>query len=168
MRRGEELYCEMCGRKTNNVTQVNIEGATLSLCDICYNKVKSDAKVIKQQQKKFNSKKMITRRTIRDLPEEDIIENYGQLIREGRERLHMTTKQLADKMKVQENIVKRFESGKLRPTLEQAKSLEKILNISLITKNFEEGTDNQLEGNDDEFELTLGDIVNIRNKVRKN
>nr|WP_256202078.1 helix-turn-helix domain-containing protein [Sulfuracidifex metallicus] len=69
----------------------------------------------------------------------------------------MTQFQLAQKLKVSENIVKRFELGKLKPTLDQAKSLEKILGIKLIvpieSNEGDNGTDN---------ELTLGDIVRIR------
>lgn len=70
----------------------------------------------------------------------------------------ISQQQLAQKLKVSENIVKRFESGKLKPTISQARQLEKILGIKLVTPLENEESEKEF----DETELTLGDVVNIK------
>lgn len=65
---------------------------------------------------------------------------------------------LALKLKVSENIVKRIESGKLRPTLDLAKRLEEVLNIKLLVPSIEE----VIEDNKAQKYATLGEIVKIR------
>lgn len=72
----------------------------------------------------------------------------------------MSTKELAQKLKVQENIVKRIETGKLKPTIQLAKDLERILSIKILVK-IDESNDNN-SNNTNNYELTLGDIINIR------
>nr|2MEZ_A Chain A, Multiprotein Bridging Factor (MBP-like) [Saccharolobus solfataricus P2] len=89
----------------------------------------------------------------------EIVTDYYKIIKTAREQLGISQQQLAQKLKVSENIVKRFESGKLKPTISQARQLEKILGIKLVTplENNEES-----EKEFDDTGLTLGDVVNIK------
>ncbi|BDC19291.1 transcriptional regulator [Acidianus sp. HS-5] len=137
------------------------EGSIITVCESCYSKIRKTAKIyeekpkktqaIKQQRENVNKKSEV---------EVEIADDYYKIIRTAREHLGLTTKQLADKMKVSENIIKRFEQGKLKPTIEQAKALEKILSVKLLYTISSEET--QKGGKN--FELTLGDVVNIREK----
>lgn len=169
-----KLYCEMCGSPTPNTITVIIEGSKLNICNSCYLKVKKNAKVVEDVPlKKIGNERALKRPQIskkgnvnsakRASVAEDyeIDENYSTIIKEARERLGYTPKELADKLKTQENVIRRFETGKLRPTIEQARTLEKILKVKLIVPL---SSDVELE-NQENNGLTLGDIANI--KVRK-
>jgi len=154
-------YCELCGApiKGNGIT-VSYEGSIITVCQSCYTKIKKSAKIVDKIEKKEEKKKIKT-----SLPklstevELEVVDEYYKIIKEARERLGLTQQQLAQQLKVSENIIKRFEAGKLKPTLQQAKQLEKILNVKLLVP-VEEGEEE--EGGEKDFWLTLGDVAQIR------
>ncbi len=137
------------------------EGSVITVCDSCYSKIRKFAKIYEEKPKKTQVVRQqtqnVNKKTEVDI---EIADDYYKIIKAARERLGLTTKQLADKMRVSENIIKRFEQGKLKPTIEQAKDLEKILSVKLLYTISGEETQ---EGGKN-FELTLGDVVNIREK----
>ncbi|AAY80039.1 multiprotein bridging factor aMBF1 [Sulfolobus acidocaldarius] len=152
-------YCELCGSpiKGKGFT-VSYEGSIITVCTNCFNKIKNYAKIV-------NLKKEEDKKRIKTSPnkkytevELDIVEEYYKIIKEARERLKMSQQQLAQALKVSENIIKRFESGKLKPTIQQAKQLERILGIKLLVPIEGEEESNPQK----DLGLTLGDIVNIR------
>ncbi|WP_235185660.1 multiprotein bridging factor aMBF1 [Candidatus Acidianus copahuensis] len=163
-----QLYCDMCGNPIvgKGVTVV-YEGSTITVCSLCYSRIRkaskpaslnstpSQKRVNVSKQKSTNSEKR------KDIIDFEIISDYSSVIRSARENKGMTTKQLAEKLKTSESIIKRIEQGKLKPTLEQAKLLERILSIKLII-NLENTDEKNVSSESSDFELTLGDIVNIR------
>jgi len=155
-------YCEMCGApiKGKGIT-VSYEGSIITVCPNCYNKIKKSAKVVDERELKKNEEmKKKIKTPVPKLSTEvelEVVDDYYKMIKEARERLGLSQQQLAQQLKVSENIIKRFESGKLKPTIQQAKQLEKILGIKLLQPiESDEGTE------DTDFELTLGDVANIR------
>jgi putative transcription factor len=153
-------YCELCGSpiKGKGIT-VSFEGSIITVCPTCYAKIKKSAKITdlpKQTQPKKSIKPAVPK--ISNEVELEVVDDYYKLIKEAREKLKLTQQQLAQQLKVSENIIKRFESGKLKPTIQQAKQLEKILGIKLLIP-VEEGGEEEEEG---DFTLTLGDVAHIR------
>lgn len=151
-------YCELCGSpiRGNGIT-VSFEGSIITVCPSCYAKIKKSAKVTElPKQTKKSIKPTVPK--ISNEVELEVVDDYYKLIKEARERLKMTQQELAQKLKVSENIIKRFESGKLKPTIQQAKQLEKILGIKLLVPVEEE----EGEGEEEDFVLTLGDVAHIR------
>ena len=155
-------YCEICGAplKGKGIT-VSYEGSIITVCPNCYNKIKKSAKSVDQRELRKNeeAKKKI-KMSMSKLSTEvelEVVDDYYKLIKEARERLGISQQQLAQQLKVSENIIKRFESGKLKPTIQQARQLEKILGIKLL-----QPVESEEETEDEDFELTLGDVVNIR------
>ncbi|AOL16143.1 TIGR00270 family protein [Sulfolobus sp. A20] len=153
-------YCELCGsRISGKGITVLYEGSVITICNSCYNKVKKHATIINEEKKKAqNTRKSLKIKTELENIELEIVNDYYKLIKSSREKLGMTQQQLAQKLKVSENIIKRFESGKLKPTISQARQLEKILGIKLVVPVEGEGSEKSSEN----FELTLGDVVNIK------
>ncbi|BFH73367.1 multiprotein bridging factor aMBF1 [Sulfurisphaera javensis] len=154
-------YCEMCGApiKGNGIT-VAYEGSIITVCSSCYNKIKKSAKIVDEKELKKKEEKKKIKTTVPKLSTEvelEVVDDYYKLIKEGRERLKMTQQQLAQQLKVSENVIKRFESGKLKPTIQQAKQLERILGIKLLIP-----VESEEENEETDFELTLGDVANIR------
>jgi putative transcription factor len=89
----------------------------------------------------------------------ELVEDYAERIRRAREALGWSQAVLAAKVKVSENIIKRIESGKLRPSHDLAKRLEEVLNIKLLVPAIE---DIYSEKKESLKEVTLGEIVRIR------
>ena len=162
MQNSATKYCEMCGAplKGKGIT-VSYEGSIITVCPSCYNKIKKAAKVVDEKQliKKNEAKKKIKALApkLSTEVELEVVDDYYKLIKEARERLGLSQQQLAQQLKVSENIIKRFESGKLKPTIQQARQLEKILGIKLLRP-----VESEEESEEADFELTLGDVVNIR------
>ncbi len=111
----------------------------------------------KKEKKPKPSKQRVAKKKV---VEEVVVEDYARRVREARERLGMSRRELGMKVGEHESVIKRIELGRLQPDLELAKKLERVLGIQLIKKvEYEEveGTGTQIPK-----ELTLGDIVVIR------
>jgi len=153
-------YCEICGTsiKDNGIT-VKYEGSVITVCNTCYSKIKKYATLHKEKEKpqvKTNKKSPIIKSSM-DY-EFEIVDDYSKIIKNARERLGMTQRELAIKLRTSENTIKRFESGKLKPTLSQARELERILGVKLIVPVESE----EYVEKEERYETTLGDIVKIR------
>jgi len=149
----------MCGQPIQGKAyRVIIEGAEMILCERCFRSVKAKLAPPKKEEKPKPSKQRVTRK--RKVVEEVVVEDYAKRVREARERLGMSRRELGMKVGEHETIIKRIELGRLQPDLELARKLERVLGIQLIKKvEYEEveGTTTQIPK-----ELTLGDIVVIR------
>lgn len=165
------IHCEMCGaaveRRLSKI--VFVEGAKLVLCPSCYSKIskKLTSEPLKTQQ---NVKKVASLNAQRSVkPRESIREDYEVVsdfavrVRNARETLGWSQKVLAEAVRENENVIKRIESGRLVPTIELARRLEKVLNIKLLEPVVESG-DYLITSKKVPDELTLGDVVNIKEK----
>lgn len=74
------------------------------------------------------------------LPGEDLelVENYGELVREARIKIGLTQEELASQVGEKATVIKKIEHGELRPSIELARRLEKILRIRLLMPAEEE------------------------------
>ncbi len=108
------------------------------------------------------------RRTVPRLEEleYEIVEDYNIRIRKARESLGLTRELLAQELGEKESVIRRIEEGKLVPTLDMARRLERILKIKLL-EPVGESTYSYSEAPSRRFSLTLGDIVIIRDRREK-
>jgi len=90
----------------------------------------------------------------------EVVEDYAERVRRARERLGLSQKELAQRVKVGENVIKRIESGSLIPPVDLAMRLERVLGVKLLEPVVEE-EEEALEDTG-EFHLTLGDIAELR------
>ena len=100
----------------------------------------------------------------------EVVEDYPRRIREARERLGFTRELLARLVGEKESVIRRIEEGTLEPTVELARKLEKVLKIKLLVPASEVVEDLELEYESERpelEELTLGDIVEIRERKKK-
>lgn len=92
------------------------------------------------------------------IPEEFVlIENYGNVIKDTREKLGINRKEFAEKLKEKEKIIKRIESNELAPDESLITRIEKLLNISLKEKQPEKFKKSATKTSN----LTIGDIVEV-------
>jgi len=164
------LRCEICGveiRGTAN--KVVIDGATLIACRKCAMRNPSAVVgyVSPQQRSGGGPRYTVPRRvsTVRRIPRstivEEVVDDYAERIREARERMGLTREVLAAMVGEKVSTIRRIESGRLAPTIQLARKLERVLKIKLV-EVYEEGEEYGYGEGEEEFELTLGDIVEFK------
>lgn len=167
-------YCEICGREVLDERMcktVVLDNAVLRICPQCYKRLVKQGRVreVIESRKKPVSKPSRTRWIKTSIPRRlleesyDIVEDYAERIRRARQRLGWTQAVLAQKVREKENVIKRIEAGRLKPSIELARRLEKVLGITLLEPVVEESTTSLSSGDEDYY--TIGDFIKIkRNK----
>ncbi len=168
------MECESCGCKIQDGESffVNIEGARLNVCPRC----RRLGKLISSpyQPSKSNSSTPYQSNTYSggsSLKEEfELIEHYGQKIRNARERASLSLNDLAKKIFEKESFLDRVEKQKTRPPESVIRKIEKELGIVLL----EAVGDNKSNIQSSEISkksfsggITLGDILEIEKKKKK-
>jgi len=143
------MQCEICGKDTTLVKAV-IEGTELNVCSNC-SKFGSVIKI----PPKFVPK---PKRVVIEQPEEEIVDNYGDIIKHSREKLGLKQEELALKLNEKHTLIHKWECNELKPTIETAKKLEKFLGIKLVTIYKKVEIDKQKSSQ----ALTIGDLINIK------
>lgn len=128
--------------------RVKIEDSIVEVCEKC---LVYGEKIEEIKREKIN----IRKKTIE--VSEELIKNYGNIIKDAREKLGIGRKEFAEKLKEKELIIKRIESNKLVPDEDLIKKIEKILGIKLKEKYSKIPEKKTKVAN-----LTIGDIVEIK------
>jgi putative transcription factor len=149
----------MCGKKDIEVVAL-VEGTELKVCSDCSKYGKTIRKVRPIEQIKPSIK---TQKPIIEEPEviEKIVEGYGQLIKNAREKLNLTQEDFGKKINEKSSIIHSLESEHHEPSLELAKKLERLLKIKLIEQ---EKIENKSFSSSKGSQLTIGDIIKIKQK----
>jgi putative transcription factor len=156
--------CEMCGRGGNLLT-AEIEGVELKVCPNCtkFGKVRHP----NSRGPSSSGFKRQTAPSPKDMIEDKVVDNFGQLIREARERKGLTQEDFAKQLQEREGLISKWESGGQKPDLETAKKLQKILGIKLIIKDevvAEEKLEAAVGGKRVGDVLTLGDFIKVKKR----
>lgn len=116
------MQCDLCGRE-GATQRSNVEGAELVVCQKCagYGTNLRSAPVQAPQ------KKIIVAPSIQQRP----ISNAGDLVKQAREKLGITQKDLALKMNEHQSLLQKVETGHTL-SIDMARKLEKALHITLI------------------------------------
>ncbi len=125
--------CELCGKKISDVYVVEIDGVELGVCAGCAR----GKKVIRTNAKKSEDKSIIVRRNT-PKEEAELIENFGEAVRNAREGMELSLPVLAEMLNEKESHLRHIEQQKTMPSAELTKKLEKFLNIKLTVESKEE------------------------------
>lgn len=150
--------CEVCGRNSNDLYLVDIEGAQMTVCASC-----AKGKDILQE---FSDREKPEPKLFKRAPKEElqVIDNFGAVIRHARESLGLPAKVLAERINEKESTLVRVEKGEMLPDDKLAKKLEKELDIKLIVK---ESVEKKRYPSSKQDGVTLGDSVVIKGKKDK-
>lgn len=147
------MECEVCGRTIEKPFYVKIEGSEMRTCAACS---KFGVRIARQEQKKqatFKYPQLREEKTV------EYVENYGEAIRNARQRRGLTQEELGKLTNEKMSVIARLESEKMVPTAELAKKLEKSLDIQLLEEREEEKiTGDRAPAR----ELTIGDVIKIK------
>ncbi len=135
------LYCELCGRESAEQKKVLVDGTVFSVCMTCSRLCKPYVPV--QVPAKRRKPSFVRRENKIAMSDSLMIDpDFAKLLREARMRAGLTHEQLGMKMNEKAQLLKKFESGALKPDELMAKKLERFLGIKLYVK-FEESADDE-------------------------
>lgn len=146
--------CELCGKTSDSLTKVKIEGAKLNVCDSCSDmgeKVQTKQKKTKKTKSKSNKPK---RRK-----EKVLVQNYGEKVKEAREDEQLSIGEVADDLNEKESLIKKVESAKLKPDKALAQKLEHKFDIDLYTTPSVNDVDTD---SGDTRKARVGDVADIK------
>ena len=159
----KEYYCDICGAKIVGRPYIAlVDGVEMVLCASCYLKLSRSgrAKLIRigELSEGEEKTKRIRRRRKYKVTYE-VVEDYADKITSARIKKGLSLKELAQKLRISENMLRKIEQGRFKPNIDLARKMESILSIKLLEPT-EEPEDVEFEKKE---ELpTLGDIVVIR------
>jgi putative transcription factor len=127
-----QFYCELCGRQTSEKKTVVIDGSIFNVCLSCSKHGKPyKAAPVAQKKKTIQPKRHDSKITMAD--ETILSPQFPALIREARMKKGLTHEQLGARMLEKAGLLRKFETGALKPDEAMAKKLERFLGIKLYT-----------------------------------
>ena len=123
-------YCELCGHQTFEKKMVIVDGTVFNVCIPCSKRGKPyvPAQIAVKKKKPLTVK---PQKKIELADETILTPNFAKLIREARMKMGLTHEQLGMKMNEKAQLLKKFETGSLKPDEIFAKKLERYLGIKL-------------------------------------
>ncbi|ENN96568.1 hypothetical protein J422_01560 [Methanocaldococcus villosus KIN24-T80] len=156
--------CELCGKLTDKLYKVIIEGSEMMVCEKC-KKFGKTPKTYSRIGKKIPTRDVKTEKRIVKRPRRDLFdklvelrEDYGDVIREAREKLGLSIEELARRLKIKATVLQKFERYELEPNEKEIKLLEKELKINLLANPQEE----TIESSSEEESFTLGHFLKFK------
>ena len=145
--------CDMCGKQGSLVT-AEVEGVEMNVCQNCarFGTLRQKADVTRVSQKKMHKE-----------PAFRVKDNYASVLRQAREKQGLSQEDFARFLQEKESIVSKWEQGRMPPSVDIARRLEKTLGVSLVVEDLEQSYEKEKDGKSDGF--TLGDFMKVRKKV---
>jgi putative transcription factor len=171
-----QLRCEVCGSKINGKPfNVIIEGAKLTVCHecaklgkICYAEPKPKTAVSKPKLAPLPLR-VQTRRS--QAPTVDtsleLVEGFDARIRQARESLGISHEELGRRINEKVSLLRKIETGKMKPDNRLATLLERTLRIKLIVPAKEDKVPPSRLAKTSSRELTLGDLIQLDKEGRE-
>jgi putative transcription factor len=143
-------FCELCGQAViDEKKAVLIDGIVFNVCRGCSKRGKPYTAPIPISKNKPTSSYMTGPRTTSntttkamrkiEMTDNTILNpEYGKLIREARMKKGLTHEQLGAQMNVKANLLKKLETGALKPDELFAKKLQRFLGIQLYMSDQED------------------------------
>lgn len=163
------MQCEICGAEIRGSPfKISIDGSELTVCTRCSqhgNAVGKRAPVSRKIAPVGRAPvSTVSRKPARKVPGmvmDELVDNFGQTIKEARESKKLTHDQLAAKIKEKAALIKKIEREEIVPEDDVRQKIEKALDIKLTERRSGEDdwTGDRLNRG-----TTLGDIVTIKRK----
>ena len=144
----------MCGKHTEELYLITLEGAKLSVCSNCAGYGKSLGKLREAPKKRET---VITK----EIPEREVVNDYDAIIRNRREALGITPEEFAQRIGESVSVLKKIEAGKMQPSERTAEKIDRILKTKLYMLVKRESIENVKK---EKKSLTLEDIAFVKKK----
>ena len=162
------MFCEICGREiVGKPARSLVEGARLIVCQQC-SSLGTQLPGFPDRPPRPTVAPTRTHAPIERLPkaieESDLLEEYADIIKEGREKQGLTQQDLAFKAKEKVTVIQKIEIGKMLPTMRLTKELEHILRVRLLAPREEIEIPSPPRRASPAPNVTLGDVALVRHK----
>lgn len=127
-------YCELCGRSAAERKMVVVDGTVFKVCMSCskHGKPYTPSQAPAAKKKKAAPAPAAPRQARIGMADDLVLDpEFPRLIREARMKKGITHEQLGMQMNEKANLLRRFETGALKPDELFAKKLERHLGIKL-------------------------------------
>lgn len=162
------MHCEICGREIiGREHKVIIEKAKLMVCyqcskhgDLIHKKPPSKTLILPKRYPPLKHKRK--KSPYKNTGNSELVENFGGKIRQARERLELSHKELSTKINEKISVLKKLETGKMIPNQKLVSKLEHALKIKLLMQTSEKDIP-QPSGSTKTVtpEITLGDLLQL-------
>ncbi len=128
--------CEICGIQIiDNPIRVYVEGNVLRVCRACSKRGKPSNELQKNQIRvSAKTKKIAMPNKITFHDSTILVDNFSEVIRKSRMKQGLTHEQLGLIIKERASLLRKIESGSLKPDDELAKKLERYFRINIYTE----------------------------------
>jgi putative transcription factor len=130
-------YCEICGNLSSEKIQVVVDGVNITVCRNCSKRGKAVPTPLARnsfQRKgtRYTSKENLgTKKNLGISDNIMLVDDYAYIIRNARIQKNLTHEQLGAILKERSSLLRRFETGSLKPDRTFATKLERYLGIRL-------------------------------------
>ncbi|MFB6200234.1 MAG: multiprotein bridging factor aMBF1 [Candidatus Nanohaloarchaea archaeon] len=146
--------CELCGKSTDSLKKVKIEGAKLKVCDSCSD-MGEEVETPSKKRKKKKKKQKTGSRTSQDT----LHPEYGSRVKQAREDKQLSIQELADDLNEKQSLISKVEKQDLKPDKTLANKLSSKLGVELYTNPEVSDVDTQ---NTDSRNATMEDVADIK------
>jgi putative transcription factor len=171
------LRCEVCGAKIHGKPyKVIIEEAKLTVCSQCSKhgtivwEEEPKPKSVVSKTKTIAHPRQIKSKKAPETTVEtgfELVENFHVQIRQAREKLGLSHEELGKKIKEKVSLLKKIETGKMTPDNRLATKLEHVLKVKLLVSASKEKNVPTKIPQQTSRELTLGDLIQLNKKGKK-
>lgn len=148
----------MCGESSSTLYQAIIEGSILHVCQRC--KGFGNAVEIENKYSEETGNIKVPRKIYVEERTPFVIESAGKIIKSARESRALRQSQLAAMIGVKESVLHKIETSLMKPELDMARKLEKVLDIKIIDDY--EDADKAKPFSLDKENLTIGDLIKFK------
>lgn len=122
--------CPLCGKKTDRLTKVELEGAVIEACDECA-KLGKRVEVRVHRHYPGYGDMGSGADIVAASAGTELVADYGSRVSKAREEVGLTREDLAKRINEQESVLRRVERQELEPDKSLTRKLEVILGITL-------------------------------------
>lgn len=133
--------CEMCGKEFPSLRRATVEGTAMSVCGGCVRFGVEQAGIQQEVTGRSRVTQSLEKRAVRGRSrdifaqmQEELVEDYGERVRQARARKGLTLEQLGEKLKERVSELAKVEAGTYHPTDTLVAKLERELGIKLKEK----------------------------------
>ena len=160
----------------NEPNKVTVEGLKLMACYQCSEigqigwkvrlekmrdgRLDAPKRFLKKIKPPSNSKSKLTTNKLENY---EVIENFSENIKKGRERIGISQEEFAKLIKEKLSVIQKIESGKIVPSIKLSREIEHTLKIELLLNQKEVENDLTSDATSD---LTIGDVLHFKKKEK--
>ncbi len=155
------MQCELCGKKIEDPYIIILEGTEVKVCKDCssFGKIKKKPKSL--EKKPFKRRVKVEEPKVEII--EEIVSDYDKKIKNAILKSNQKLEVLSKKLNMKESSLRAFETRHRKPSIEEAKKLEKFFKIKLV-ETIELGKQKVPLKSEENKTLTIGDLIKIKKK----